>query len=84
MTGSTRYESCSTFYLSLSPPRNYIDEAMIPYKGHRGFKQYMKDKPTKWGMKLVRLETATYIGFRFTWVRSVVQDCTGLSNQVFI
>jgi len=30
-------------------PHEYatIDEAMIPYKGRFGFKQYMKDKPTK-------------------------------------
>ena len=28
-----------------------IDEAMIPFKGRLGFKQYMKDKPTKWGIK---------------------------------
>ena len=24
-----------------------VDEAMIPFKGRLGFKQYMKDKPTK-------------------------------------
>ncbi len=29
-----------------------IDEAMIPFKGRLGFKQYMKDKPTKWGIKV--------------------------------
>ena len=29
-----------------------IDEAMIPYKGRLRFKQYMKDKPTKWGTKV--------------------------------
>ena len=28
-----------------------IDEAMIPFKGRLKFKQYMKDKPTKWGIK---------------------------------
>ena len=27
-----------------------IDEAMIPFKGRLIFKQYMKDKPTKWGI----------------------------------
>ena len=33
-------------------PTEYItiDEAMIPFKGRLGFKQYMKDKPTKWGI----------------------------------
>ena len=29
-----------------------IDEAMIPFKGRLSIKQYMKDKPTKWGIKV--------------------------------
>ena len=29
-----------------------IDEAMIPFKGRLGFKQYMRDKPVKWGIKV--------------------------------
>lgn len=36
-----------------------IDEAMIPFKGRLGFKQYMKDKPTKWGIKVFVLADAT-------------------------
>ena len=36
-----------------------IDEAMIPFKGRLGFKQYMKDKPTKWGIKVFVLSDAT-------------------------
>ena len=32
-----------------------VDEAMIPFKGRLGFKQYMKDKPTKWGIKVLVL-----------------------------
>ena len=28
-----------------------IDEAVIPFKGRLGFKQYVKDKPTKWGSR---------------------------------
>ena len=35
-----------------------IDEAMIPFKGRIGFKQYMKDKPTKWGIKVFVLADA--------------------------
>ena len=27
-----------------------VDEAMIPFKGLLSIKQYMKDKPTKWGI----------------------------------
>ena len=30
-----------------------IDEAMIPFKGSLSFKQYMKAKPTKWGIKFL-------------------------------
>ena len=42
-------------------PSDYvtIDEAMIPFKGRLGFKQYMKDKPTKWGIKVFTLSDAT-------------------------
>ena len=29
-----------------------IDEAMIPFKGCLTFKQYIKNKPTKWGIKV--------------------------------
>ena len=29
------------------------DEAMIPFKGRLTFKQYMKNKPTKWGIKVL-------------------------------
>ena len=36
-----------------------VDEAMIPFKGRLGFKQYMKDKPTKWGIKVFVLSEAT-------------------------
>ena len=36
-----------------------IDEAIIPYKGRLSFKQYMKNKPTKWGIKVFVLSDAT-------------------------
>ena len=36
-----------------------IDEAMIPFKGRLRFKQYMKDKPTKWGIKIFILADAS-------------------------
>ena len=36
-----------------------IDEPMIPFKGRLGFKQYMTDKPTKWGIKAFTLSDAT-------------------------
>lgn len=31
-----------------------IDEAMIPFKGRLGYKQYIKAKPTKWGYQSIR------------------------------
>lgn len=35
-----------------------VDEAMIPYKGRLGYKQYMKAKPIKWGIKVFVLASA--------------------------
>ena len=29
-----------------------VDEAMVPFKGRLGFKQFMKDKPVKSGINL--------------------------------
>ena len=29
-----------------------VDECMIPFRGRLSFKQYHKDKPTKWGVKV--------------------------------
>ena len=48
-----------------------IDKAMIPFKGQLGFKQYMKDKPTKWGIKVFTLSDATN-GYVYR-----LQICTG-------
>ena len=36
-----------------------IDEAMIPFKGRLSFKQYIKAKPTKWGIKVFVLSDTT-------------------------
>ena len=36
-----------------------IDEAMTKFKGRLGFKQYIKNKPTKWGIKVLVLSDAT-------------------------
>lgn len=36
-----------------------VDEAMIPFKGRLSFIQHMKDKPTKWGIKVFILADAT-------------------------
>ncbi len=36
-----------------------VDEAMIPFKGRLSFKQYMKDKPVKHGIKVFVLSMHT-------------------------
>lgn len=39
-----------------TPTQNLsIDEAMCPWKGRLVFRVYMRDKPTKWGIKLYKL-----------------------------
>ena len=40
-----------------------VDEAMIPFKGRLSFKQYMKDKPVKHGIKVFVLADGKY-GYR--------------------
>ena len=64
--------------LSLYNPHEQlsIDEAMIPFKGRLGMKQYMRDKPTKWGIKVWVLADATngYV--------SRLQIYTGRTNSV--
>ena len=51
-----RYAGCHTSYIketmvyTLHQPVT-LDEAMIPFKGHLTFKQYMTNKPTKMGDK---------------------------------
>ena len=43
-----------------------VDEAMIPFKGRLSFRQYMKAKPTKWGVKVfVLCDSANGYIFRF-------------------
>jgi len=65
-----------------------IDEAMIPFKGRLSFKQYMKDKPTKWGIKVFVLSDASngYI-YRFQIYAGKTMDHTvevGLCSRVVL
>lgn len=62
-----------------------VDEAMIPFKGRLGFKQYLKDKPTKWGIKVFVLADATngyvknlqiYTGRSMEYSRGEIGLCT--------
>ena len=69
---------------------------MIPFKGRIGFKQYMKDKPTKWGIKVFVLADATngYVKAFQVYTRrtvegrsdvgsctKVVLDCQNIATQ---
>lgn len=65
-----------------------MDEAMIKFKGRLGFKQYMKDKPTKWGIKVIVLSDArngyVYRLEIYTGKNQVIDDCTGLCSRVVL
>lgn len=39
--------------------QNSVDEGMIPFTGRSSIKQYMKDKPNKWGFKMWKLVDST-------------------------
>jgi len=53
-----------------------VDEAMIPFKGRLDFKQYMKDKPTKWGIKVFVL-----VDLRNGYVKCI-QIYTGKNSEL--
>ena len=56
-----------------------IDERMVPNKGRYAFRQYIKDKPTKWGMKLwVIADAAT--GYTFDYEVYTGKSSTVLSK----
>ncbi|KAK2714560.1 hypothetical protein QYM36_008946 [Artemia franciscana] len=44
--------------------RQRIDEQMVPYKGKLSFKQYLKDKPNSWGIKI----------FSRAWASGIIYD----------
>ena len=66
-----------------------IDEAMIPFKGRLRFKQYMKDKPTKWGIKVFILADAPtgYVKRLQVYTGKGLDSCVtdvGLCTQVVL
>jgi len=66
-----------------------IDEAMIPFKGRLRFKQYTKDKPTKWGIKVFVLADSTngYVSRIQVYTgknSSLSRDEVGLSSRVVL
>ena len=65
-----------------------VDEAMIPFKGRLGFKQYMKDKATKWGIKVFVLADAksgyVYRMQIYTGKNNSVASDVGLCSRVVL
>ena len=63
-----------------------VDEAMIPFKGKLSIKQYMKDKPTKWGINVfVLADTRTgYTVCLQIYTGNLVGADTGLCSQVVL
>ena len=51
---TSQFQSLYTLHQQIT-----IDEAMVPFKCRLSFKQYMKAKPTKWGIKVFVLSDAT-------------------------
>ena len=72
----------------ISHEHQSIDEAMIPFKGRLGFKQYMKAKPTKWGIKAFVLADATNGYVRrlqiYTGKNESLFDDVGLCSRVVL
>ncbi len=66
-----------------------VDEAMIPFKGRLSFKQYMKDKPVKHGIKVFVLADGKYAYIKRIQIytgknSSLSQNELGLSSQVVL
>ncbi|KAI5107681.1 piggyBac transposable element-derived protein 3-like, partial [Silurus meridionalis] len=52
--------------LKVEPEENHsIDEQMIPFKGKIGMKQYIKNKPHKWGIKVFTRAGVTGLVYDF-------------------
>ncbi|XP_025101120.1 piggyBac transposable element-derived protein 4-like [Pomacea canaliculata] len=57
-----------------------IDEALCPWRGKLSFKVYMKDKPVKWGIKIVpSLRKQVWYVWRF----EILCGMPGLSNRPY-
>lgn len=57
--------ACTSYYVPVQAIS--IDERMVAFKGRVGMKQYIKDKPTKWGFKLwVLADSSTGYTYKFS------------------
>lgn len=67
---------------------NSVDEIMIPFKGHSALKQYIKNKPHKWGIKTFARAGMSGIVYDFEIYvgKGTIQNPTplGLSGDIVI
>lgn len=78
-----------TFESEYTPNQSVtIDEAVIPFKGRLGYKQYIKNKPTKWGIKAFVLSDATngyvYRSQIYTGKNAETNASAGLCTRVVL
>ena len=71
------------------PPeeRQSVDEQMIPFKGRLSFKQYLKDKPHSWGVKVFTRAGVSGIVYDleiYTGKGSVLASPLGLGADVVL
>lgn len=76
---SKQYCLCVQKFESLYKPGENvcIDEALCPWRGRGGSRVYMRDKPTKWGIKLYELCESSS---GYVWTFEVMCRYPGLSN----
>ncbi|XP_029973972.1 piggyBac transposable element-derived protein 3-like [Salarias fasciatus] len=75
--------------LKVEPEENHcIDEQMIPFKGKTGIKQYIKNKPQKWGIKVFTRAGVTGLVYDFevyTGKGTVTNECgLGVAGEVVL
>ncbi|KAJ0000608.1 hypothetical protein NQD34_012450 [Periophthalmus magnuspinnatus] len=75
--------------LKVEPEENHsIDEQMIPFKGKTGIKQYIKNKPKKWGLKVFTRAGVTGLVYDFeiyTGKGTVTNECgLGVAGEVVL
>jgi hypothetical protein len=64
-----------------------IDEQMVPFKGHLDIKQYMKNKPCKWGIKVFLLcgsSGLVYDGFIYQGRTNYLVETYGVTGATVV
>ena len=66
--------------------QNSVDEGMIPFTGRSSIKQYMKDKPNKWGFKMWKLvdSTSAYLYAFDIYISKGAEREVGLGEHIVL